>query len=294
MNANRDKRKSRGLFLFFLFYVIAYACGYFASFWIANIIWRLAFFDFVATLIIWIISLILKNSSVYDLYWSLTPWVILLYLTVFYWFLDPYRFVFLLVFSFWSVRLTLNWITTFEGLQWEDWRYRKYREENPAWLWHIINFLGIQMFPTVLVFLGLFPGIILMTSTSNWPSLFGDALILFGTLLEALADHDVHVFLKANASLERKPVCQRGLWNFSRHPNYLGEILVWFGVYFAFLPAHLDLWYLFPGAVSILSLFIFVSIPLMEKRQVSRRPDYATYQKTTSVLFLLPKKQRGK
>jgi steroid 5-alpha reductase family enzyme len=215
---------------------------------------------------------------------------ILLYLAVVYWPLDLYQSIFLLVFAFWSIRLTINWIKTFGGLKWEDWRYRKYREENPLWLWHIINFFGIQMFPTLLVFTGLLPGIFLLAKPSGWLSLFGDAVIVLGTLLEIIADHNLHAFLKENAALEIKPVCQKGLWNYSRHPNYLGEILVWFGVYFAFLPTNLDSWFFFFGAFLIFFLFIFISIPLMEKRQVSRRPDYATYQKTTSVLLFWPKK----
>jgi len=294
MNGIEKKQKILGVSVFLSFYALAYCGGYFASLWIEDLLWRLLFFDGVATIIIWIFSLVMENSSVYDPYWSLTPLAILLYLAVVDWPLDLYRLIFLFFFSFWSIRLTINWILTFGGLKWEDWRYRKYREENPPWLWHIINFFGIMMFPTLLVFAGLIPGVLLVTKPSGWLSLGGDAMIVLGTFLEIFADHDVHAFLKESAALETKPVCQKGLWNYSRHPNYLGEILIWFGVYFAFLPLNLDSWFWFFGAVLIFFLFIFVSIPLMEKRQVSRRPDYVAYQKTTSVLLLWPKKPKGK
>jgi steroid 5-alpha reductase family enzyme len=294
MNGIEKKQKILGVSVFLSFYVLAYCGGYFASLWIENLLWRLLFFDVVATVIIWIFSLVMSNSSVYDPYWSLTPLAILLYLAFFDWPLDLYQLIFLFVFGFWSIRLTINWILTFGGLKWEDWRYRKYREENPPWLWHIINFFGIMMFPTLLVFAGLIPGALLLAKPSGWLSLGGDAMIVAGTFLEIFADHDVHAFLKENAALETKPVCQKGLWNYSRHPNYLGEILIWFGVYFAFLPTNRDGWFWFFGAVLILFLFVFVSIPLMEKRQIRRRPDYAAYRKTTSVLLLWPKKPMEK
>ena len=67
----------------------------------------------------------------------------------------------------------------------------------------------------------------------------------------------------------------RGLWSWSRHPNYFGEFSFWFAMaLFGVAAAPADAWWLFVGAVIMLALFLFASIPMMEERSVARRPEY--------------------
>lgn len=287
----KQHQKVEGCLLFFLFYLLAYGLAFIVSQPIKDLLLGLFVFDLVATFVIWFCSLTIHNSSLYDPYWSLTPFVMLVYLVTMNWPLDGYRWLFVIVFSLWSIRLTINWLTTFKGLRFEDWRYQKYRTENSQWRWELINFFGIQFFPTVLVFIAFIPAYFLMIATSRWESIFGDVLIIAGFLLELCSDANMHAFLRENANLKIRPVCQKGLWKYSRHPNYLGEISVWFGVYFACLGSQLSYWYLFGGALLILALFLFISIPLAEKRQLARRPDYSSYQAVTSMLLLLPQRK---
>ena len=272
------KNKALSLAFVYLLYAIAFVGGYFSSIWIDNIYYQLAFMDIVATLIIWVFSIVLKNTSLYDPYWSLTPWVIATYLLFAYKVHNVYTFILYVAFSIWSWRLTINWMITFDDLSWEDWRYKSYREKYGRFVFEFINLLGFMMMPTILVFAGLIPLILLLVNGANAFSLFGSAIILLGTLLEFFADHDMHSFLKETT--ERK-VCDRGLWKYSRHPNYLGENLIWIGLYVALVVSLPQYWYYFVGALLIFLLFEFISIPLMEKRQISRRPDYIEYIKTT-------------
>ncbi|MCH5155393.1 MAG: DUF1295 domain-containing protein [Clostridiales bacterium] len=286
-------KKLADLSVIFLIYVLAYGIGYAACFMIDNVILMMFVFDVAATFVTFCFSIVLHNSSVYDAYWSLTPMVISIWLFIYLQAFSAWQILFLAVFNIWSLRLTVNWIVVFTDFSYEDWRYKKYREEHGRFVWFILNFFGIHYMPTFIVFAGMLPLFQIALHGMNALSLIGMAIILLGTALEFFADRQMHAFLEQSKNATQKTVCRVGLWNYSRHPNYLGEITVWWGVYLVMLPFALQYWYFVAGAVAVTVLFNVVSIPLMEKRQLSRRPDYKEYKKATSRLLVLPhKKQR--
>lgn len=282
------KGKALDLLLFLFLYILAYGIGYASSFYIGEMLFRLFIFDVVATTAIYLFSLPLHNSSLYDAYWSLTPFVMLTYLLVVSEGLNVYHYLAYASFAYWSNRLTINWIITFGGRKWVDWRYRQYEENNGPFMWQIINFFGIMMMPTLLVFVGFIPLYFAFISPINALSLIGDAIIVLGTTIELIADHQMHSFLRDNRG---ESVMSQGLWKYSRHPNYLGEISVWVGVYSVLFPAVTSYWYLFGGIFVMLLLFSFISIPLAEKHQMKKRPSYADYRKRTHRLLILPNKK---
>ena len=96
-------------------------------------------------------------------------------------------------------------------------------------------------------------------------------------------------FVRARSS--RKEVINIGLWRYSRHPNYLGEILIWFGVAAVLVISHYAYWYLFAGAIINLLMFLFISIPLEEKHMLDYKPQLKEYIKTTSPLLLFPRRK---
>lgn len=279
-----------GAALFSIIYAAAYLIGFVAGSAAETFIIRMLIFDLTATVIIWAVSLLIRNSSLYDAYWSLTPMVMVICgITENVTNLNIYHYIFLAAFFIWSVRLTVNWVITFENLRWEDWRYRKYREL-PKPLWHLANFFGIMMIPTLFVFAGTVPVFVFLTLNANALSLIGSAAVLFGTALEFFADRQIHRFVKTS---KVKKTCRSGLWNYSRHPNYLGEILIWVGAYAALICTDTSLWHLCVGVVAMVFLFTVISIPLAEKRQLARRPDYEQYRKSTSMLLLLPNRRNA-
>lgn len=283
------KNKPISLILVTLMYIIAFVGGYFSSIWIKDIYLQLFFADVVATIIIWIFSLIFKNSSVYDPYWSLTPWVIATYLLIKTNYYDIYLLIVYIVFSIYSFRLTINWAITFDNLTWEDWRYQNYRKNLNPFMFHIANFFGIQMMPTILVYGALLPLLICINNTYSHPlMLIGAAITLIGTILEFFADHQMHKFLRTT---KEKKTCSLGLWNYSRHPNYLGEILIWIGLFISLIVVDISYWYIGYGCLLIILLFEFISIPMAEARHKKRRSDYIDYIKSTSRLILLPKRK---
>lgn len=289
MKTKLFNNKCWGIILIAVIYILVLGVSYLLSFWINEQLLKLLFIDIVATILIWIISLLIHNSSLYDPYWSITPTLFVIYMMIInFEKLNAYNFIFIFIFLIWGIRLTINWAITFTNLKTEDWRYVHFRELGGI-KWHLANFFGIMMMPTLFVFIGYMPIHYFLSIPGSTLSLIGSLVVLFGILLELISDHQVHKFL---SKTKEKVTCSIGLWNYSRHPNYLGEILIWVGGYLALLLTNYEQWYLFFGALVMILLFNFISIPLMEKRQVKRRSDYVDYQKSTSKLLLLPKRKK--
>ncbi len=243
--------------------------------------------DIAATLVIYIFSRLFKNSSFYDPYWSVAPLVIVIY-----WAYAAMpiaemglRQIIVIVLVFiWGIRLTLNWARQWQGLGHEDWRYTKYRTSYQGWFW-LIDLIGIEMMPTVIVFLGclsLYPVL-----SSGEPSLgIQDILAVLVTLsaiiIESSADKQLNGFIKAVP--RHGQIMKQGLWAYSRHPNYFGEILFWWGLYLFVLFTNSHFWWTVIGPLAITLLFLVVSIPLMDKRSLAYRPGYAEHMKKVSAL----------
>lgn len=272
-------------------YVVAIVAGFFAGFYLPleSFMLKVLVMDIVATVVIWIFTLIFKNTSIYDPYWSLIPILISFYAFFYYGNFTPINIIYLIVLNLWAIRLTFNWCVMFYSFEYEDWRYRQYRDTLSKPLFHIVNFFGLQMIPTLVVFAGLTPMFVMFSSGLNsYISLIGIAIMVFGILMELIADRQMHQFLRET---KEKVTCRKGLWNYSRHPNYLGELSIWVGTFVTMVAVAPNYWYYIFGMVLMICLFLFISIPLAEKRQLKRRSDYIDYKKHTSMLFLLPHKK---
>lgn len=235
--------------------------------------------DLAATLVVFIASVTANNSSVYDPYWSAAPVPI-----AFFWilnapgavdYLDLTGVVAFILVLIWAIRLTNNWARGWRGLGQEDWRYRDFRKFPPVLYW-LVSFFGFHLFPTVLVFLGslsLFP-ILAAHSTTDFHGLDALAiLIIAGAIwIEARADVELHEF-KANPE-NRGQLLESGIWRFSRHPNYFGEVSFWWGLYLAGLASNSSYWWTIIGPIAISALFIFVSIPMMELHMIEHHSEY--------------------
>lgn len=266
-----------------LMYIFASGLAAISCTLINDLMIKMFVFDISATVLIFICSVIWKNSSIYDPYWSAIPMALSIWLAIATPSLSLWHWIFLIVFNAWGLRLTLNWIRTTTGLDWEDWRYQMFRNNNNPVMWQFLNFTGIHMMPTLIVFAAFLPMFEIMKMQLNAWSLIGDVIIVFGTLLEFFADRHMAQFLKNTAE---KTTCRTGLWKYSRHPNYLGEIMIWIGVFVVMIVNDFSLWYFGVGALLMIVLFNVVSIPMMEKRQLQRRPDYKDYKQSTSRLLL--------
>ncbi len=147
--------------------------------------------------------------------------------------------------------------------------------------------------PTVLVFLGCLP-LYAALSAGSQPFGWLDALACLVTLgaiaLEATADQQLLRFRREQTPGSRGTL-RSGLWAWSRHPNYCGEVLFWWGVFGFGLAAGFQYWWSVAGAVSITLLFRFVSLKLIDDRMLTNRPDYKTRMET--VPALVPRLRRN-
>ncbi len=241
--------------------------------------------DIVATVYVWAVGLLFKNVSVYDPYWSVAPPIILTGIAIEYGNYNAATLLLLLAIWYWAIRLTANWAFTFKGLSYEDWRYTKYRDSQSPFVFHLINFFGLNLMPTLVVFAVLLPGYYMISGDwqINWLTVLGAIISMFAATIQLVADTQAHRFRREHQG----QVCNVGLWKNGRHPNYFGEILMWWGVwlmYFSVAGWHYQPW-LICGAVVNTLMFLCISIPLMESRQLKNKPAYADYRKHTRLFI---------
>ncbi len=246
--------------------------------------------DIIATFIIFVASLIYRNASLYDPYWSVAPFFIALY-----WLAEDIhlRGLFVLGFLFiWGTRLTTNWALRWRGLSDVDWRYLDIQAKTKR-AYPLANFFAIQLLPTLIVFVGLLPVFAVINSDAPLNLLDALALIITGgaILLQATADNQLRTFLKIKKGNQDKDgeILKSGLWKYMRHPNYLGEVGFWWGLCFFGLAASGNS-YLLASPFVMTALFVFVSVPLMNRRGLARRANYQEHIKSTYALVPIPKK----
>jgi len=241
---------------------------------------KLLIADVCATVITFIFSLIFKNASVYDPYWSVQPIVITLAFAVGKR-LTIVRLLPLIAVFFWGIRLTANWAYTFKNLNHQDWRYTMLKEKTGAF-YPIVNFLGIHMFPTLVVYACVLPVVytFILDFDLNAFSIIFFALSIGATVIQMIADLQMQSFRNKKTGT----FIRVGLWKHARHPNYLGEILMWWGIALAFICANPSLWYLGLGALINTLMFIFISVPMADKR-MAKRQGFSEYKKQTNVFL---------
>jgi len=146
--------------------------------------------------------------------------------------------------------------------------------------------VGIHMVPTLVVYGCVLPAVYAIREglSANIASVLFLCLSLGAAIMQGIADIQMHKYRKNRTT----PFIRVGLWKYSRHPNYLGEILMWWGVAMAVVCAAPSAWYLAAGAVANTLLFLVVSIPMADKRQ-SRKEGFAEYKKQTRMLLPIKK-----
>jgi steroid 5-alpha reductase family enzyme len=282
----------------FTWVVLAYAAALAIALFVAGRaagrpLWQtVALADFAGTVVVFVCSVVANNSSLYDPYWSVAPMVIApaIALTAAPSMVPVVRqIVVVALVLVWGARLTWNWARGWQGLAHEDWRYVDLRRTTGKRYW-LVSFLGLHLLPSIWVYLGclsLLPA--LRTGTRSFGAL--DALAFAvgagAVTLETVADMQLRAF---RADAKPGEIMDRGVWAYSRHPNYLGEILLWWSLFLFALAADPHAWWCVVGPLSINALFVFISVPLLEKRSLARRPGYAEHM--SRVPGLLPRPWR--
>ncbi|BBY26699.1 DUF1295 domain-containing protein [Mycolicibacterium sediminis] len=251
--------------------------------------------DVLGTVVVFAFSRAYRNSSFYDAYWSVIPPLLLLY-----WWsqagpdVDRLRcWLVAIVVVLWAIRLTGNWVYTFPGLHHEDWRYPMFRDRAGR-LEFVADLVAIHLIPTLQVFGGMVPVYVAVTRPGDgiaWLMIVAFVIGIAAVTLEFVADGQMHRFARVRQPGE---AMDRGLWSWSRHPNYFGEFAFWLSLgLFGVAAAPADWWWVMAGAVVMLALFLGASIPMMEERSLARRPEYSDVVDRVSKFVPWPPKRSG-
>ena len=227
-----------------------------------------------------VLALIKKDNSIADVAWG--PGFVFLFWWQ-YFFYGRSLFTGIMV-TLWGARLAV-YLFLRNRQKGEDWRYRQWREE---WgkFWVLRSFLQVFMLQ------GLFMWIIALPlmqgpTTSDHPWLgwirwSGAALWLAGFLWETVADWQLWRF--KNEPVNQGKLLKEGLWKFSRHPNYFGEIVLWWGIFLFCFPAS-GAWYILLSPLAITWLLAKVSgVPMLEKKY-REHPEYKEYTQQKNALI---------
>lgn len=284
------------IILVVLMYVIAFIGSFFVYKVLVmdNILLKFFIADIIGTLIIFIFSIVFNNSSIYDPYWSLAPMVMaplfLLEVEKMDAFIDAiniYSLILIGIIELWGVRLTINCLSRWKNLNHQDWRYNKYQEKHPK-IWPLISLTGIHLMPTIVVFIAMLPVFSYFNAFNTRLEINGTWILciivsLIAIIVETIADKQLDNF-KKDPSNQGK-ICRKGLWKNSRHPNYFGEILFWFSMFLFALSVQNVMWILVFSPMIVFLLFVVITIPMMEKRQMANKIGYAEYKKETNMLL---------
>lgn len=244
---------------------------------------RLLLADIAATVVVYAVSCIARNASVYDPYWSVQPLVIVPVAAATVGACGISGALLIAATALWGVRLTANWAYTFKHLGVQDWRYDNIKRATGK-LYFLVNFIGIQMIPTLVVFACQMPAIMYFEAIAPDSALcaFGIAVMLAATALELIADVQKHITRAHGGS----GIISVGLWKHGRHPNYVGELAFWWGLYAAVVACVPTLWWTFFGAAANTLLFMCVSIPMAEKQSALRHgEEWKEYKNVTRLMI---------
>ena len=193
----------------------------------------------------------------------------------------------------WGLRLSYHIFRRNWGKP-EDKRYAELRKKwpKPHWLQALIRVFLVQ---AALLFVISLPIIAVASAPTVFNSdlllLIGFDIWLVGFILEATADRQLANFLKSKK--KKSEVLDTGLWKYSRHPNYFGEVVIWWGIWVISLSIH-PVWWSVLGPLTITYLILFVSgVPLLEKRY-QKDKAYQAYARRTSKFVPLPPKKSEK
>jgi len=231
--------------------------------------------------ILWLVSLWIKDASIVDTFWGfgfiVVTWATFMLTPQGY---LPRKQLMAILVTIWGLRLMLHIHLRNSG-QPEDFRYAKWREENGSqWWW--VSFFKVFLLQGVLMWIISAP--LLATQTSGFPAILtpldyvGTLIWAFGFLFELVGDLQLTLF-KGDEN-NRGKILTSGLWKYTRHPNYFGETLLWWGFYVIALAA--GFWWTIFSPIIMTFLLLKVSGVAMLERTMKTKPGYEEYMRNTN------------
>ncbi len=235
------------------------------------------------------ISVLKKRNDVADIAWGLgfvlLTWVSLVTSGV----SSVASLVTAVLVTMWGVRLAWHIHARNKGKT-EDYRYLAWRKEWGKWF-YLRSYAQVYLLQGLLLYLILFPVVLFnaYSSTTIFGFLGYVGVLIWGIgfFFESVGDAQLGTFMRDPRN--KGALMKSGLWRYTRHPNYFGEVTQWWGIWLITLNSPYG-WYGIIGPVVITILILKVSgIPMLEKK-MEQNPQFAEYKKRTSMFFPLPPK----
>jgi steroid 5-alpha reductase family enzyme len=241
-------------------------------------------------LLLWIVSVRIRDVSIVDIAWG--PAGALIALTTFFMAGGPFsrRLLLTAMTVLWGLRLALHIGVRNKGKE-EDFRYAAMRAE------HGKAFPLRSLFTVFLLQAGLIWAIAMPVQVGQMAAepegltlldLLGTAVWILGFTLEAVADRQLRAFLADPAN--KGKVMDRGLWRYSRHPNYFGDSLIWWGIFLVAAATPGGWLTVFSPLLMTFFLVRVSGVPMLEDALAQRRDGYREYMERTSPFIPWPPK----
>jgi steroid 5-alpha reductase family enzyme len=241
----------------------------------------------------WSLSVARDDASIVDIFWGFGFVVIAWIAFVLGDAESPRKWLVTLLATAWGLRLTLHLFRRNWG-RGEDFRYRAMRRRNPDRFhrWTLLHVFGLQGALMLAVSLP-----VQMAQVQGGPGglviadIAGIVLVAIGISFEAVGDWQLQHF-KANPA-NAGQVMDRGLWRYTRHPNYFGDAVVWWGLFLIAAAHPVMIWTVVSPLLMSFLLTRVSGVPLLEASMARRKPGYQEYMRRTSGFFPLPRRSRA-
>lgn len=235
-------------------------------------------------MLVYLLSLYFRDMSIVDVAWGL-GFILLVTLS---YFSGPMKLLNLVVYTMvvlWGLRLSWHIFSRHKG---EDWRYKNWRKQWGKTVWWR-SLLQVFVLQAIILYIVSLPAVVLAMYplTLNGWMIIGFIVWVIGLTTESVADWQVRQHRKTSKTIYRD-----GLWRYSRHPNYFGEAMQWWGLTIMCAPLILsyNLWWVGASPILITYLLRFVSgVPMLEKKFM-KATGYKEYMaKTNAFIPWFPK-----
>lgn len=235
---------------------------------------------------LFLISVLIKRNDIVDVGWGLGFILVSIYLFLSNDFHYRSALVYLLV-LIWGLRISIH-IYLRNSKKKEDFRYENWRKKWGKYF-YLRSFFQVYLLQCFLLLMMAAPLItvsIFSQQAFNCFNFIGLILFLIGFIFEAVSDWQLAQFVKRKQPGE---IMEHGLWQYSRHPNYFGEVTLWWGIFLVSISN-------FQSAISIVApititiLILYISgVPLLENKYKGNK-QYEEYKKRTNKFLPGPRK----